>query len=500
MAQTVTHLFKSPNSTRALNNHIAKIVAEGAYKGLEVVPTDPSSMSVNITPGYALTNEGVKVEESLQLDNVLTFSEPDPNFPRIDLVVLRHRYTTPLDPVAEPNIATYHIIQGIPTPPPNYPEAPDNMEFAPGLEPDQWLEEGDIVLSEVHMFPGRNFISPDMIFNRTRTMTTTELMAAVARALYMSLGNFVYQGWDLTSDELNVLVSPGEGLLCGSYNSTEETNIITTLRAREKLFGPFASNGEIYKVMDSPTGGTPPEAHNLEQGVNITLDRQPDYPSKLRLVLYPEDQPVNGYIHVAGRNEYDEIRVESVVVNCPTPGQEYVFETSTRFMEVDHEGIDCDGIHVPGAATRIHVTDKPIGYIYAVGTAAGRATFKVVYIPNYEAPCHEYLLGYAETDESQVIDLVRFATNADRIVEEDLSQYCDGARSTFTVMGQIEPGTEMIVIDGSVLKRDSVNEKGYTIDESEFTLQSNVGAPDGPDSVHGSVPTDLWIRYKRKRR
>ena len=483
MAQTVTHLFKSRNSTEALNNHIAKIVAEGPYSGLNIIPTDAPSMSVNMEEGRALTDQGVKIEESLLVENLVTFAEPDPNFPRIDLVVLRHRYTKPVNPTATPNIATYHVIQGIPVPPPNSPVPPDLQVFnPPDILPLNWLQDGDIILSEVHMHPGRTFISEDMIFNRTRTMTTTELMKAVARALFLAVGNFVYHGWDLTSDVLNVMVSPGEGLLCGSVNETTETFIITTLRAREYLYGPNDQLGAPYVV-----------------GENLTLERQPDYSSKLRITVTPRGGTTEGFIYVTGENEFGEvINNEPIWVSCPVDNVPVTVESASKYKEVYHEGVDSHELERVGFVSEIFIKDKPIAYLYAVGTNSGRAVFKAVYDPAYTPLCNEYLLGWAETDELQVIELVRWATDSFAEITEDLSPQCDGVRKTFALVGVPRENSEWVVLDGSTLKKNSINNKGYTIANNVITLQAGITAPDGATNPHGSTGTDLWVRYRRQ--
>jgi len=507
MAQKITHLYKSPNSTEALNNHIAKIVAEGAYKGLEVVPTDPDSFSVNLTEGYALTDQGVKIEEELPLPEVATFSPPDPNFPRIDLLVLRHRYAKPVNSTLTPNNATYHIIQGIPTPPPANPLPPDQQVFAGGITPPNWLQDGDIILADIHMMPGRTFISEDMIFNRSRTMTTTELMDMVARALYLALGNFVYWGWELTSDWLNVIVAPGEGLLCGRVNKTTSPFAITTLRAREYLFDPIAINGQQRLIMDSVDAPGVEDSHNLGNGYNLTLDRQPDYPSILRITVRPVDCTTSGYVRISGKNENGEYRQESVFINCPVQGEAVTVETAVRFSEVYVDHVDAQGLHRPGKHIEFTIKDKPLAYIYAVGTSAGRAVFKSVYSPTYKPLCNELLLAIAETDEEKVIKIDDMSTDSFGEIEEDLSPQCDGHRMVFVLKNIPLEGSEMVVIDGSVLKRNSINNKGYTIDGAEITLQPGIPTPEGDltseavppaTTVHGFKGTDLWVRYRRR--
>lgn len=479
MSQKTTFVYKSPNSTRMLNDHIAKIIAEGAYHGMEVEATDPPTMSVNLTAGYALTDEGVKIEETLPIEEVVTFEEADPNYPRIDLVVLRHRY----NPLANPNPGTYHVIKGIPTPPPANPLPPDQQFFdPPDILPLHWLENGDVILTEVHIPAGATFIAPDYIFNRTRTMTTTELMARVARALYLAVGNFVYSGWDMTSDVLNIVVSPGEGLLCGMTNSTYQSFIITTLRAREYLYGPNDELNVPYLVGD-----------------NLTLDKQPDYASRLRITVTPRGTITSGNIYITGENEFgDVINNEAIYIDCPNPDEPVTIETISKFAEVYHEGIDAHELERAGFDIEIYIKDKPVANIYAVGTNSGRAVFKAVYDPAYTPLCHEYLLGWAETDEVEVIELVRWATDSLAEIIDDLSLLCDSSRRSFALRGIPRLDSEKVVMDGDLLKKDSINGKGYTIVNNIITLQANVPAPDGINNPHGSGGTDFWVFYRRQ--
>ena len=57
--------------------------------------------------------------------------------------------------------------------------------------------------------------------------------------------------------------------------------------------------------------------------------------------------------------------------------------------------------------------------------------------------------------------------------------------------------SEMVVLDGLVLMKNSPSGKGYTIQGKVITLQENIPAPDGPSTVTGSGPADLWVKYRR---
>ena len=483
--QKVTFVYKSPNSTRSLNDHIAKLLAEGPYHGMDVVQHDPPTMQLDLTAGYALTDEGVKIEETLHTESFLTIPAADPNFPRIDLIVLRHRY----NPSENPNPATYHIIKGVPTPPPANPAPRDNI--VPVGHPDYatGLHAGDIILAEVHVPAGCTAISDDLIFNRYRVPTTTELRDEIAESLYISLGNFVYSGWDITSDVLNLIISPGRGLLCGHVNKTTRNFILTTLRAREYLYGPLQSTAHP---------GQPDLPYYV--GENITLDKQPDYPSKLRITITTRSVATSGNIYITGRNEFgEEINNSPVYVTCPANSSVTV-ETAVRFREVYHEGIDAHELERPGTNTMpyIYIKDKPIALVYAVGTQSGRAMFKAVYDPSYTPLCNELLLGHTETDENHIVETTRWATTAQAPVREILNSQCDGVRKQFTLSSIPRAGTLKVVMDGQQLLQDSPNGKGFTINGLVIALQNNIPAPDSTSAPHGETGTDLWVEYIRQ--
>ena len=481
--QNITFIYKSPNSTHSLNEHIALLLAPGPYNGLEIVPHDPVSMSVGLTAGYALTDEGVKVEQTLPITSLLTFAAADPNYPRIDLVILRHRYA----PSENPNPAVYVVVKGIPAPPPATAVAREEI-MAPS-DPDYLVgrHAGDIILADVSIGAGHTAIHEDDIFNRFRVPTTPELRDQIAEALWLSQGNFVYEGWDLTSDMLNVMVSPGRGLLCGLPERTTHEFIVTTLRAREYLYGPLQSTFHT---------GQPDLPYDV--GANLTLDRQPDYPSKLRITITTGESATSGNVYITGRDEFDEeINNLPVAVSCGAHSSVTV-ETSGRFKEVYHEGVDAHELMREGATVTIYIKDKPIGYIYAVGTQSSRAVFKSVYDPSYQPLCNELLLGWAETDETEVIELVRWATTALAPVREVLNSQCDGSRKIFTLNSIPRPGTLKVVLDGSWLLENSPNSKGYTLTGLVLTLQTNVTAPDSTATPHGETGADFWCEYIRQ--
>lgn len=497
MAQKQTFVFKSINSTRLLNDHIAKIIAEGPYNGLMIVPTVPRSMSVGLTAGYALTNEGVKIEETndqgIELGEdpayqndlkFITLEEPNQDYPRRDLIVLRHRYRTYAaneDPAEDPNIARYVVIPGTPTP---------FSEGAPKVREDA-MEEGDIPLAEIVVSPGMQAISDADIFNRTRTMNATELMKQVSKALYIGMGNFVYEGWDLTANALNVTVSPGVGLLCGSENTSGEDFVLTTIRAREFLYYP-------QDYVESTLGYTGAFRH---VGDNLTLDKQPDYPSKLKIRITPMGAPIeNTTIFVTGKDANNNIiDAEPVPVNCPNVGVTYEFETTSYFKIVDHEGIDAHLLENIDATARIHVCDSPKGYIYAVGTNSGRPQFEVFYSIPDNLPCNYLYLGYALSDETKIYELKKENVAAFTDVVEDLSDQANGVNKVFHLKESPKPGTEFVMIDGLVLMPNSPHGKGYVLrDGNIIELQENVLPPDGMTDMTGSGPCDVWVRYKHQ--
>lgn len=482
MAQNVTFVYKALSSTRALNYHVAKVIAEGVYSGLEIKATDPTSMKLDITEGMAFTNEGVKIEETLPQVNIVEIAPPETNAIRKDLVVLRHRYKVPANATEEPNIATYHVIKGIPAPTYNAAFAPDEYVPTEGeILPGDWLREGDIPLAEIIVTPGMSSIANNNILNRVRTQTSTGLANLVAESLFLSLGNFVYKGWDLTASVLNVIVSPGEGLIGGRRTVTEDSSLITTLRAREYLYGPNGENGAPYLV-----------------GENLTLEKQPDYPSKLQITVTPRGNGTSGYIYVTGENEHGEvIDNEAIYVDAPNYDEPVTVETLSAFRTVYHEGIDAHELERAGMSHEIYIKDKPVAHLFAVGTSAGTATFKAVYDPAYQSTRNEYLIGWAETDELEIIELYKWSTDVSSEVLDNISEQCNGSKRVFTLKGVPRDNSEIVILDGLILMKNSPNLKGYTLVNNTITLQANVPTPDGPGAVHGSAGSDFWVKYRR---
>lgn len=496
MAQKQTFVYKAPPSTRTYNDHIAKLVAPGLYHGLMIVPTAPQSMYVGLTAGYALTDEGVKIEETedvgIELGDDPTYwpelkflqiDDPDADYPRRDLIVMRHRYNpngtwTRATPAVNP--ASYVVIKGTPTP---YIQGEPQAKLSD-------MEPGDIPMAEILVSPGMTTIGRADIFNRTRTMTTTELMDQVANALYICLGNFVFSGWQLSSSMLNVTVSPGTGFLAGVANTNEEDYTITTLRAREYLYNERDRHPDTGLF----TG-------NLRYvGENLTLDKDPDYPSTLRFYIKPSVNNVEGDIYISGYDIAGNYRNNEILhVACPLANHVYEFVTSTTFRSIDHEGIDAHDLKNQDAACRLWVKDSPIAYIYAVGTNSGRPLFEAVYERLSPVPVNKLFLGYAITDEQQVIEMQRWITDSFAEVVEDLTTNgrADGYNKVFVMNDMPKEGTETVVLDGIVLMKDSPRQKGYTIQGNVITLQENVPAPDSAGNVSGNGPADFWVKYRR---
>ena len=492
MSQKQSILFKAPASASNFNYHIAKLIAPGPYNGLEVVPTEPRTMKVGLTAGYALTDEGVKIEETTNIginqeasdsEVFLTIDNPEEDYPRRDLIVLRHRFRTyadGTDPSSDPNIAHYVIIKGNPTPLSQGTAQADVASMQPG----------DIPLAEIQVNPGMTAIDDENIYNRTRTLNATDLLERVARAMHIALGNFIFTGWDQSYNALNVTISAGTGLIAGIENTTTQDTLISTLRAREYLRHP-RNYTEATGLYDGDLRVV---------GANLTLDRQPDYASKIVLTVTPKSTPIlDSVIYVSGIDGHGNIiDAEPVPVNCPVVDTEYTFTTSNAFAKVNLEGIDAHLVATADPQALINVRDNPIAYLYAIGTNSGRPIFEAVYSRYEDNDPNKLYLGYVVTDETHIIDWYTPAKGTFSELVQVFNEECTGANRVFILDQDPVENSEMVVLDGLVLMKNSPGGKGYTIQGKVITLQENVPAPDGPgNTTTGSGPADLWVRYRR---
>ena len=491
MAQKQSILFKAPASAANFNYHIAKIIAPGPYSGLEIVPTEPRTMKVGLTAGYALTDEGVKIEETADIginqeaqdaEVFLTIDNPEEDYPRRDLIVLRHRFRTyadGTDPSSDPNIAHYVVIKGTPTP----------LTQGTAQADEASMQEGDIPLAEIQVNPGMTAIDDENIYNRNRTLNATDLLERVARAMYIALGNFIFEGWDQSYNALNVTISPGTGLIAGIENTSTTDTLLSTLRAREYLRHP--------RDYTEATGLYDGEFRTV--GVNLTLDKQPDYPSKLTIKITPmSDVILDTTLYVSGIDGHGNvIDAEPVVINCPVIGTEYTFTTANAFAKVNLEGIDAHLVESVDPQARISICDNPVAYLYAIGTNSGRPIFEAVYSKYEDQNINRLYLGYVVTDETNVIDHYTPAKGTFSEVIQVFNDECTGANKTFILDQDPVENSEMVVLDGLVLMKDSPSGKGYTIQGKVITLQENVPAPDGTSTISGSSAADLWVKYRR---
>ena len=454
MAQTVTCVYEMDDSTELLNFHIARLLAKGPYHGLMVEAASPNTMFVNLTAGYALTIEGVKIAEDSLLSNFVEVPAADATFDRKDLIVMRHKYVA--GPTTPPgNFATYRVVTGV---------LPTNLTDTPVAPYDQ-LDDYDIPLAEVWVTHGATFITDSMILNLRRVPTTAELRDELAHSLYIALGNFVFTGWEVQdAGSLVARVTAGEGLLCGKYNKTDQDDYIHTLRARSYLRPPNDPNtGAAYEVGD-----------------NLTLLEQPDYPSFLRITITTTDEATSGNIYISGKG-IDPTAPDIINHAVPVsqgPNESVTYETTVMFTEVFLEGIDAQELVRTGSHIYINITDRPLQYIYAVGTPTGTPYFRVEMNPAYTPLCNEMLIARVETDETHIIDIERYNQGALVPLTEQVIPPCDGVTRVFYLSQISKPGTLDITLDGSDLYHDMPYSKGYDLDGKKITLQANVPTPD----------------------
>lgn len=462
MSQTQTFVFKGPNSSRDLNNHVAKILAYGPYHGLMVEATNPVSLQANITPGYGFTDEGVKWRESLTVPNAFNFNAGDANNPRTDLCVARHRY----NPAEGTNPVQYVVIPGIPQSGPYVPTA----DYAS-------MQEGDIPLAEVTIPANATVINPSDIFNLARVPTTVELRKQVSKALYYALHNFKLEGWNLTHGILDVTVSPGNGLLCGFPNGSTTDQVITNIR-RQSYITP-----EI-----DPVSGTP---YVLSDHVPVVND--PDFGTRLQFNITTHGSALLGNIKITGTDIHGNPIVEELVPVDMAESETKTYTSQSIYAVIAANGIDfvpADPTNWPLANdATVSILDMPVYRIIVMGSQSGNARFKAVVDPAYVLPCNEMVLGTVKTDLNGITDMTPIDVLPGSFVTEDLSPQCNGITKTFYVNNNTLAGSEMLVIDGTILHNSATQPKGFTLNGTTITLGSAVPAPDGDN-------TDMWYRYK----
>lgn len=484
MAQKVTHRFAEPDSTQLMNYHVAKLLSKGPYSGMMVEQATPATMFVNLTPGYAFTVEGVKIEEVDAVPNFVEIPAADATFDRKDLIVLTHQYVAgPTVPAG--NYATYRVIQG---------DLPSDLLTTPVAPYDQ-MTEYEIPLCEVWLPHGATFVEDGMLHNLRRTMTTSELQDELAEALYIALGNFAFEGWDAFDAGGIVLgVTEGRGLLCGKLNKTVGDSFVHTLRTRSFLrpeYDPLFDPGStvLYKISSSDPGA--PASSLPNPAGNLSLQEQPDFPSIIRFTITTTTEGTSGNIYVSG-NGVDPaappIVNHAVAVN-QGPNEVQTYETSVVFTNIPIDSIDVQELQRSGTDIMIYIKDRPIHYIYAVGTPTGVPYFRAEMNPMYQPMCHEMLIAEVETDETQIISIKDYSVGALVPITERLFPPCDGVTRVFYTNMEPKPGTLQILNDGVELFSGLPFQKGFIQDGKKITLEANVPTPD--------ANTVLMARYTR---
>ena len=469
MAQRVLFTFEHVDSTEALNSRMARIIADGPYNGLLVNAIDVPSLYLNITAGDALTIEGVKIEESVDINNAVEIVPGHPTRRRIDLVCMYHKYVAG-PTIPQGNAATYVVIKG---------DDPIDDITEPVVPYDK-IDKYYLPLAEIHLPPGANFITQSMIHNIRRVANTKILEDIMAEALHYSLGNFAYYGWDVTQAGVtNLSISPGKGLLCGRVNTTTDDYILTGLRFAQFLKPPTdPDTGEFYQV-----------------GQNLTLLEQPDFPTKLAIEITTTGASVGGKIYVSGKNELgDQILDHEIIVNQGA-NETATYYSDAYFAEVYLEGIDAHELIAAGFDTFINIKDAPMNQIIVYGTPTGHAAFRIELNPAYKPKCNEMIIARVFTDADNIIQLDDLILNplADWI--DNLSPFCDSIRKEFYAVAIPVPDTHSLWMDGTRLFEDTSDDwsltfgKGYKLNSRQIILGPNVPAPD--------INTVLRFVYKR---
>ena len=125
MTQSRIWDYGAPRKSALLNEHFVGVIpTKRVYRGYNVMATSPASLHLDIDidstgSSVLVTDQGVRVEETEKLLNVVTIS-PHATLDRIDWVVAAHEYT------GLNNMQTYEVIEGTagspPSPPASLPE------------------------------------------------------------------------------------------------------------------------------------------------------------------------------------------------------------------------------------------------------------------------------------------------------------------------------------------------------------------------------------------
>jgi len=215
-------------------------------------------------------------------------------------------------------------------------------------------------------------------------------------------------------------------------------------------------------------------------GENLTLLEQPDFPSHLRFTITTTNEATSGNIYVSGKG-MDPGAPD--IINYPVPVNQgpntvETYETSAIFTEVFLEGIDAHELERVGSEIFIHVKDRPLHYIYAVGTPTGVPYFRAEMNPMYEPMCHEMLIALVETDETHIISIIPYNVGALEDTVERLIPACDGVTRVFYTSALPKAGTDAVFNDGIRLFSGMPFAKGYVLDGKKVTLETNVPTPD----------------------
>jgi hypothetical protein len=141
--------YHAPEDTELLNSRYKGIIRVGVHFGFEV--ENATAGFVNIREGVLVTADGVRIEETDDIINLVSIPPNNSGNPRVDYIVCRHKYVK----TVPPPLATYSVIAGTPAASPEPPVLPDNaVILARGLLPDAATAYSEIKLT-----------TPDEVFN-----------------------------------------------------------------------------------------------------------------------------------------------------------------------------------------------------------------------------------------------------------------------------------------------------------------------------------------------
>jgi len=245
--------FGAPRRSSLLNTHYKGILPAGVYKGFFVQQTFVPSMSLNIelngaTESVLLTNENVRIAESLTLSSAVTLAAAHATLPRKDIIVAQHTFSNLNNP------AVYIAVAGTPAASPIAPTPAANQ----------------ILLATVFVGAAVTFIVNANITNVS------------AISLGNPFGSFITQaGLDMLRPHEETVIANTVFVETGRFVKSDGTGSVLFAGGSSPAFAPVTIVGEsridLLTIDDLAVLG-------VQVGVQALVPTVPTYPSDKQVI------------------------------------------------------------------------------------------------------------------------------------------------------------------------------------------------------------------------